>query len=436
MTGDRPPQTHESIRWHLVVALVLLLLLVGGLGGLATTTELSGAVISNGQLVVNSEVKKVQHPMGGIVGQLLVTNGTRVKAGDLLIRLDETQTRANFEIVRKNLDELAARRARNIAERDGSDAISFPDDLLSRAGDPEVRRIVEEERKLFDIRRSTRDGQKSMLRERIAQYKEEIEGQLAQEAAKLKEIGFIKIELKGVQELWGKNLIAITRLTALERDAARLEGERGQFIAGVAQSKGKIAEIELQILQIDQDLRTEVGKELAEIRAKTAEGLEKKVAAEDQLKRVELRAPQDGIVHQLSVHTVGGVIKAGEEVMLIVPAHDSLAVEVKVQPQEIDQIRLGATAHLRFTAFNQRVTPELNGEVSRISADISRDEKSGQNFYTVRIRIQDDELARLGNVKLVPGMPVDAYIQTTSRTMMSYLMRPMADQLRRSFRDK
>src|SRR5262249_54894895 len=158
----------------------------------------------------------------------------------------------------------------------------------------------------------------------------------AQEAAKLKEIGFIKIELKGVQELWGKNLIAITRLTALERDAARLEGERGQFIAGVAQAKGKIAEIELQILQIDQDLRTEVGKELADIRAKTAEGLEKKVAAEDQLKRVELRAPQDGFVHQLSVHTVGGVIHAGEPAMLIVPAHDSLAVEVKVQPQDID----------------------------------------------------------------------------------------------------
>ena len=436
MTGDRPLQTHQSIRWHLAIALVLLLLLVGGIGGLASTTELSGAVISSGQLVVDSEVKKVQHPTGGIVGQLLVANGTRVKAGDVVIRLDETQTRANFEIVRKNLDELAARRARNVAERDGSDAISFPDALLSRAGDPEVGRIIEEERKLFDIRRLTRDGQKAMLRERIAQYNEEIRGHLAQEAARLQQIGFINTELKGVQDLWGKNLIAITRLTALQRDAARLEGERAQSIASVAQARGRIAEIELQILQIDQDLRTEVGKELAEIRAKTAEALEKKVAAEDQLKRVELRAPQDGMVHQLSVHTVGGVINAGEAVMLIVPAHDSLAVEVKVQPQDIDQIRLGAPTHLRFTAFNQRETPELNGEVSRISADISEDKKNGQNFYTVRIRVPDDELARLGNVKLVPGMPVDAYIQTTSRTMMSYLLRPMADQLRRSFRDK
>jgi HlyD family secretion protein len=436
MTADPRTRTHQSIRRHLAIALGLLLLLVGAIGGLATTTELSGAVITTGQLVVDSEVKKVQHPTGGIIGQLLVTNGTLVKAGDVIVRLDETQTRANFEIVRKNLDELAARRARNVAERDGSDAITFTDALLSRTSDPDVARIIEEERKLFDIRRLERDGQKAMLRERIAQYNEEIRGHLGQEAAKLQEIELIKTELKGVQELWRRNLIPISRLTALQRDAARLEGERALLIASVAQARGRIAEIELQILQIDQDLRTEVGKELADIRAKTAEALEKKVTAEDQLKRVELRAPQDGIVHQLSVHTVGGVINAGETVMLIVPAHDSLAVEVKVQPQDIDQLRLRAPVILRFTSFNQRVTPELNGEVDRISADISKDEKSGQNFYTVRIRVPDDELARLGNVKLVPGMPVDAFIQTTSRTMMSYLMRPLADQLRRSFRDK
>jgi HlyD family secretion protein len=436
MTGTSQIQTHQSIRRHLAIVLGLIFLLVCGIGGLATTTELSGAVISSGQLVVDSEVKKVQHPHGGIVGQLLVSNGTRVKAGNVVIRLDETQTRANFEIVRKNLDELAARRARNVAERDGSETISFPEALLSRADDPDVKRIIEEESKLFEIRRLGRDGQKAQFRERIVQYNEEIRGHSAQEAAKLKEIEFIKVELQGVKELYRRNLVPITRLTALERDAARLEGERAQLIASIAQARGKVAEIELQILQVDQDLRTEVGKELADIRAKTAEALEKKVAAEDQLKRVELRAPQDGIVHQLSVHTVGGVIKEGEPIMLIVPAHDSLAVEVKVQPQDIDQLHLGQTAILRFTAFNQRVTPELNGEVSRISADISKDEKSGQNFYTVRVQVPDDELTRLDKVKLVPGMPVEAFIQTTPRTMMSYLMRPMADQLRRSFRDK
>jgi HlyD family secretion protein len=435
VTGDRPQQTHESIRWHLTIALVLLLLLFGGIGSLATMTELSGAVIATGQLVVESDVKKIQHPTGGIIAQLLVTNGTHVKAGDVLIRLDETQTRANFEIIRKNLDELAARRARLTAERDGSDTISFPDALLSRSGDPEVGRIIEEERKLFDVRRLERNGQKARLRERIAQYKEEIRGHAKQEAAKHEEFAFIKTELKGVQELWNHNLVAISRMTALQRDAARLEGERAQLIAAVAQARGKIAEIQILILQVDQDLRTEVGKELADIRAKTAELLEKKVAAEDQLKRLELRAPRDGIVDQLSVHTIGGVIHAGERVMLIVPT-DSLAVEVKVAPRDIDQLRLREPAILRFTAFNQRVTPELNGEVSRISADTSRDDKNGQNFYTVRIEVPENEIARLGNIKLVPGMPVDAFIQTTSRTLVSYLMRPIVDQIRRSFRDR
>jgi HlyD family secretion protein len=217
----------------------------------------------------------------------------------------------------------------------------------------------------------------------------------------------------------------------------RLEGERGQLIANIAQAKGKITETELQIIQVDQDMRTEVGKDLAEIRAKTSELVEKKVAAEDQLKRIDIRAPQDGVVHQLAVHTVGGVITAqGDPIMLIVPENEALSIETKVQPQDIDQLRLGQPAVVRFTAFNQRTTPELNGTLSRISADVSEDQKTGTRYYTVRIAIPDSEIVRLGGLKLVPGMPVEAFIQTTPRTMMSYLVRPIHDQVIKAFREK
>jgi HlyD family secretion protein len=275
------------------------------------------------------------------------------------------------------------------------------------------------------------------LRERIAQLKEQTQGLADQVTAKRREIELIGQELKGVRELWQKNLIQITRLTALERDAARIEGERGSLVSSLAQTKGRITETELQILQIDQDLRTEVGKDLAEIRGKSSELVEKKVAAEDLLKRVDIRAPQDGTVHQLAVHTVGGVITAqGEPIMLIVPEADALTVEAKVPPQDIDQVRLGQTAVLRFSAFNQRTTPELNGKVSRVSADVSLDQRSGSTFYTIRVGVPETELARLKGLKLVPGMPVESFIQTGERSVISYLTKPLADQITRAFREK
>jgi HlyD family secretion protein len=423
----------RSINRHLLVGAAAALVLVGGVGGWATTTQLSGAVVAPGQLVVDSNVKKVQHPTGGVVGELRVKDGDRVKAGDVLLRLDETQVRSNLAIVTKALDELAARQARGEAERDGAERVSFPADLVARIDDPEVQRVTMGEQKLFEIRRGAREGQKAQLREQIAQLRQQIQGNTEQEAAKAKEIDWIRQELNGIRDLWSKSLTPFNRLTALERDAARLEGERGALIASAAQAKGRIAETELKILQIDEDLRTEIGKELAEIRGKKSELVEKRVAAEDQLKRIDLIAPQDGRVFQQSVHTVGGVIQAGEAVMLIVPDGDSLIVEAKIPPQEIDQVHMDQHAVLRFTAFNQRTTPELNGEVVRIGANVTQDEKKNESYYTVRIRVADEELARLGRQKPVAGMPVEAFLQTTPRSALSYLLKPMRDQISKAF---
>lgn len=439
MTGpDRAARSRRAISRHLMGGVALVAFLVVGVGGWAGTTELSGAVIAQGTLVVDSSVKKVQHPTGGIVGELRVKDGDRVRSGDIVIRLDETVTRANLAIVTKNLDELAARQTRNEAERDGDTALAFPAELKSRAGsDPEVARLVAGETRLFETRRMARDGQRAQLRERVAQLRQQIEGLTQQTGAKGSEIDLIRQELEGVRELWRKNLIQISRMTALQRDAARLEGERGQLIAATAEAKGKIAETELQILQVDQEMRSEVGKELAEIRAKMSEYTERRISAEDQLKRIDIRAPQDGFVHQLAVHTVGGVITGqGEPLMLIVPEDEALRVEARIQPQDIDQMHLGQTAMVRFSSFNQRTTPEVEATVSMVAADVSQDPKTGAPYYTIYIKVPPNELDRLGKVKLIPGMPAEAFVQTTPRTVISYLTKPLYEQITRSFREK
>jgi HlyD family secretion protein len=436
MSVTLSPELRGMLRRQTTAIVIAAVLLVAGLGGWAMTTEFTGAVIAAGQLVVDSNVKKVQHPTGGVVGKLNVREGKEVKAGDIVVSLDDTQIRANRDIVVKALNELAARQAREEAERDGLDKVTFPAELLARKSDPDVAKAVTGEQRQFEIRRTSREGQKAQLRERMIQLRQEIGGYEAQITSKDKQVEWVGKELVGVYELWEKNLIPYTRVTSLEREKERLVGERGQLMAAIAQSKGKIAEIELQILQVDQDMRTEVGKDLAEIRARTAEMIERKVAAEDQLKRVDIRAPIDGVVLQLTVHTVGGVITAGEAIMLIVPQTDTLQVEAKIPPQEIDQVRIGQPAVLRFVAFSQRTTPELIGTVVRISADVSEDTKSGTRFYTIRLDVSPEEVARLSSVRLVPGMPVEALIQTSPRTVMSYLIKPLHDQLARAFREK
>ena len=359
MPKTKSPTVHSSLSRHVWIGFAVAALLVVGVGTWAATTVISGAVIASGSLVVESSVKKVQHPTGGVVGELLVHGGDHVKQGDVLLRLDATQTRANLGIVVKSIDELTAREARLEAEKVGAEKLVFPESLLSRKDNPVVAKLLAGEEKLFELRWNARAGQKAQLRERIEQLHEEITGLTEQSEAKEHEIALLEKELVGVRELWRKNLVQITRLTALERDAARLTGERGQLIAAVAQAKGKIAEVELQIIQVEEEMRSEVAQEISQDRAKLSELSERKVAAEDQLKRIDIRSPQNGVVHQLEVHTVGGVVAPGEPIMLIVPEADKLIVEARVAPTDIDQLRAGQHAMLHFSAFNQRTTPEI-----------------------------------------------------------------------------
>jgi len=434
--APKEDSSRASVRSNLIAGLVVVLMLGGGVGGWAATTQLSGALIAQGSLVVDSNVKKVQHPTGGIVGELLVHDGDQVKAGDVLVRLDETVLRANLAIVTKGLNDLAARKARLEAERDGADLITFPPDLLAKTNDPDAMAAVAGERNLFQLRRKARLGQKEQLQQRIGQLEEEINGLEAQQSAKTQEVILIRRELAGVRDLYNQKLVPLTRLTQLERESTRIDGERAQLIASVAQAQSKIGETRLQIIQIDRDLGSEVAKDLADVEAKIGEFIERKVTAEDQLKRTVIRAPQAGTVFQLAVHTIGGVIPPGDPIMLIVPNSDNLQVEAKVNPQDIDQVTIGQSALLRFSAFNVRTTPEINGKLTRVSADTTTDQRTGQNYYTIRVSLPPEEVKRLGDVKLLPGMPVEVFVQTGERTVISYLMKPFYDQYMRAFREK
>jgi HlyD family secretion protein len=440
--SDSEQDPRRAIRRLNLAGLAIIVLLVGGVGGWATTSQLAGAVIAPGTLVVESNVKKVQHPTGGVVGEILVREGSEVEDGQVVLRLDDTVTKSTLGVVRSQLDELMAREARLLAEREDADAIVFPAQLRDRHDDTAAMTAVNGEQKLFESRQSARTGQRSQLRERIAQLNEEIRGLSAQLAAKESELALIGKELSGVAELYRKNLVSISRYTQLQRDETRLQGERGQLIAEIARARGKISETELQIIQVDQDFRTDVLKDLREAQGKIAELKERFTAAEDQLKRVDLRAPQAGIVHQLTVHTVGGVIANGETLMEIVPRADALVVDAKVAPNDIDQVAVGAKAVVRIMAGNQRTQPELIGVLSRVSADIAHEQQQQnspqpqQPYYAVRIALPAAEVARLKDLRLVPGMPAEVFIQTHERTPLEYLLKPLREQIARTFRER
>jgi len=411
---------------------VLVLATVLG-GGWLVFVPLAGAVVVPGNLVVQSNVKAIQHPTGGVVADIKVKNGSRVQAGDLLIKLDATQAQTSLQVVSKQLDEVRAKLARLTAERDGLDHFDPPKGLASRSTDENVASVLASEETLFKARFTARQSQKDLLQSKIAQLTQEISGLESQITSKAKQLELIQGELTGVQDLYDKHLVPLTRLTALQRESARIEGERGQLESTIAETKSKIGESQLQILRTEQDFRTDVVKDLGEAQAKEAELSERGVAARDLLDRIEIRSPTSGVINQLNAHTIGGVIRAGDTIMEIVPDTDDLQIEARLQPQDIDQVHTGQTAFVRLSAFDRQTTPQLAGQVSYVSADTSKDQQSNSSYFTVRVLLPEEERRHLAGQQLVPGMPAEVFMQTGSRTMMNYLLKPLADQMRRAF---
>ena len=430
--ADRIVLTHDN---QLKAALRVLILSAAAVGGWVTFVPLSGAVVLPGKLVVELSVKKIQHPNGGVVAAIPVQDGMHVNAGTLLVRLDETQVEANEQMVANQLDQVRARIARLLGEREESGGLELSKQLADRISDPGVAKLVAAETALFNARSAARQGQKQLYQSNISQFNEQIDGLNAEIQSKTSQIGLIATELTGVQELYAKGLVPLTRMTTLQRESARLEGERAELTATIAATKAKIGQAQLQITQIDQDFRSEVMKDLREAQDKEAELTERNIAAKDALNRTDIRAPTSGIVHQLAVHTIGGVIQPGEVIMEIVPDTDALEIEGHLPPNEIDQVEINQRAFLRFSTLDRQTMPEVAGTVTYISADLSHDEQTNASFYTVKIELPSGERRHLNGMTLVSGMPVEIFLQTGSRTMLSYLFKPITDQFHRMFNE-
>jgi HlyD family secretion protein len=418
---------------RLMLGGAVIVLMFGGVGAWAMTSDLSGAVISQGSVVVDEHSKRVQHRDGGIVAAIQVANGDHVQQNDVLIKLDDTQVRAELSIVDMQLIEMKSRKSRLMAEQELAGQITFPPELLTLA---QAKPIMDSEARLFGHNIRTREGQELQLRQRIEQLSEESNGYSVQKTAKANELALIRKELGDTRQLFAKSLTPASKLYALEREESRIDGERGNYIAQEARIAGQISEVEQQILTLRQVARTEAQKELRTVEARVEELEARQFAARDKLGRMDIRAPQAGVVNELAVHTVGGVISPAEQIMLIVPTDVRRTAEFKLSPAAIDQVHVGQAARLRFSSFNQRTTPELSAEVIYISADVTRDAKDRQEFYTARAVLTEDLPQSLTGKRILPGMPVEVFVTTEKRSALSYFLKPMADQFTRAFKER
>lgn len=431
-----PPLTaaeniERSISRHVLFGTAVVFVLFGFVGRWAYLTQISGAVVAPGQLVVEGSVKKVQHPTGGVVSNLFVKDGDHVNAQDVLLKLDDTEAKANLAIISNSVDELALRRVRLLAEINGSETFDLPENLMARVEDHGIQSLYLQESSVLKTKLESLNSQRFQLVERIKQLEEEIRGVERQAASKKTQMDIANQQLAAMNQLLSMKLQAQQRVDDQRKEVTQLEGELGSLLSHVAQTKGKISETKLQLLQIGQDHVTDVSKELRETEPRLTEAVQRSIEVKGQLTKTEIRSPQQGIIYQLAVHAPGGVISPGEAIMMVVPDSDTLAIEAKIAPTDIDQVFIGQKANLRFTAFNARTTPEADGVIEFISPDLVPDPRSGASYYTVKIKV----VGSVGNLKLLPGMPAEAFIQTGDRSVLSYIVKPLADQLARAFKE-
>jgi HlyD family type I secretion membrane fusion protein len=420
-----------SVGPRIVAGFILSVALVGGVGGWAATTDLSGAILASGAVAVDQRAKSVQHRDGGVVGEILVRDGQPVTANQVLLRIDDAQTRAELAIVKGQLVELAAKKARLLAERDGQREVKFPQALLQP--DVEMQSILEGELRLFRGNLASRDSQRQQLELQIGQIAEEIAGLTKQRDAKKDELTVLTYEHGKLSTLVEKQLYESSRFLPITRDKHRLSGEQGSLEASIARAKTRTSEIRVQIIAIDDTARTEAQRELD---AKTAELGNRRVALEDRLTRTEIRSPVTGILHELKTFTVGGVVTPADILATVVPEDAQLRVEIRIPPTSIDQTGVGRAARVRFTAFSQRTTPELKGVLTYVSPSTTKGPRD-ESFYVGHVELKDGEIERLGGAgRLLPGMPVEVQVATDERTAMSYLLKPLQDQFSRAFKER
>lgn len=426
-----------SARRPLILGFIALLILVGGFGTWSVASKLSGAVIAEGQVQIEQNRKVVQHLDGGVVTEILIDEGDTVEAGDVLIRLDVGQLASQLTIIEGQYFELLARQARFEAERDGSDTLTFDDELIQAAADnPEVDSLMQGQLRLFNSRMDGMSTQLEQLEKRKTQISRQLDGLAAQTTALREQLVLIREELKNQQSLLDKGLSQASRVLALKREEAAILGRLGELSASAAEAELRITETELQSIALQTDLREQAITELRDSRASTRDLSEQRRNTREQLERLEIRAPVSGVIHGLQVFAKRSVIQPAQPLLYVVPQDRDLVIMSRVDPIHIDQIFVGQTVYLQFPAFNSRETPDLLGRVTRLSADSFVDDVTGQSFYLAEVQMEEGEIARLPEgAVLIPGMPVSAFIRTIDRSPILYLAEPLWDYFKKAFRE-
>ena len=426
-------------RWsagrHVLTGLIALLVLVGGLGAWSAFASIAGAVVAIGQLKVESNRQVVQHLDGGVVAEIMVKEGDVVAAGDTMLKLDDKLLSAELAINEGQLYEIMARRARLTAERDGAATITFPDELMEAAKNPEIMSLVEGQSRLFHARNDTVQREVAQLRERQTQIEDEIKGSEAQAIALTQQQEFVAQELVDLKGLLAKGLAQASRVLALERENARLLGQSGEITANIARLRGQISEIELQLLGLESTRREEAITQLRDFEFRENELREQRNTLLETIDRLSVRAPRPGVVIGMTIHALRSVVRPAEPILYIVPSDVELVIEAQINTTDVEQVYPGQTARLRFSAFSTRTTPDIPGKVVKISPDSFTDEATGRSYYNAELAFDEEGIKALGDVELIAGMPVEAYITTGDRTPLHYITKPLTDYFNKALRE-
>ncbi|CUH47515.1 HlyD family type I secretion periplasmic adaptor subunit [Ruegeria atlantica] len=419
-----------------LVGFAALGILVGGLGVWAVNTRLAGAIISQGIIEVESNRQVIEHPDGGVVGEIYVRDGDAVTSGELLLRLDDTFLSSEKTIVEAQLFELMARRARLEVERDGATAEALATRLAEIQQQENIHPdLIAGQQRLFEARLNTLNQQTEQLGKQTVQIESEIDGTEAQLISLRRQVELIQTELDDQESLLQRGLTQASRVSALQREEASLTGDIGRLEAAAARLGGQISATEIAILELEATRREEAITTLRDIQSQIAELAERRLSLDTRLSRLDIRAPVSGTVYGSQVFALQSVIQPAEPMMYLVPQDTPLVVAARVDAIHVDQLHVGQPVLLRFPAFNQRETPEIDGQVMNVSADTFTDENTGQTFYRAEVVPQDGQVDRLKGQELLPGMPVETLIKTDERTPMSYLVKPLADYFNRAFRE-
>ena len=422
-------------RGYAFIGYVTVFVLLGGVGAWAALTRINGAVVAGGIVEVASQRQVVQHPTGGVVGKIFVDEGDKVEAGQVLMRLDDTFDRSELAVIESQLFSLMGTAARLKAEQDEATEITFDPELLEAAKtSAEAKAIVDGQRRLMKARKETRDKQMGQLQEKKAQIGKQNDGLESRIEALKTQLKLIGQELDAQNKLLAQSLTNASRVLALQREEADIKGTISQAESNIAENAGRVAEIEIAILNIDSTVREEAITNLRDIEAKIAELKENRNSKHETLSRMDITAPMSGVVLSLQVHALRSVIRPADPLLYIIPQETELLIGTQIAPNQIDQVHVGQLAHIRFAAFDHRTTPEIFGHIIRVSADVLSDQRTGATYYKAEIRPDAGELVKLGGNEVLPGMPVETFIQTTERSPLAYLVKPLADYFAKAFR--